>query len=640
MYVTTIFLPLVSFLIVGIFGRFLGDRWSNGIACGCLVLSALLSIVIFNTIALDGKTTVIPLFTWFHVGSLEVAWALRFDTLSAVMTLIVTIISALVHIYSVGYMHRDSSIPRFMCYLSLFTFMMLMLITGENLVQVFFGWEGVGLASYLLIGFWHHKESANQASLKAFLVNRVGDFGFVIGLALIFFTFHTLDLTIFLESLTLYQDQTLSFLGCEIPTLEIIGILLFIGAMGKSAQIGLHTWLPDAMEGPTPVSALIHAATMVTAGVFLVARLSPLYELTPFARDIIIFIGATTALFAGTVALTQNDIKRIIAYSTCSQLGYMFFALGLSAYNAAIFHLFTHAFFKALLFLGAGSVIHGLSNEQDIRHMGGLARHMPFTCAMMWVGSFALAGIPFFAGYYSKDAILEAAWASSSLIGSYAYWIGIATACLTAFYSWRLLFMTFHGHSRVNETVMGHVHEPGLSMGVVLFLLSMGAIFSGYLVHDLFLSPETVFWRKSLITLPHNEALSLPLEIQYLPLFVAAIGIAVAALFYLYKPKISYWLAQRCQFLYSFLLHKWYFDELYTKIFVLPARLIGFLLWKKGDEGTIDAYGPDKVSSSTLEIANQVSRLQTGYIYHYALGMIMAVTFLAALYLFIKPGGF
>ena len=583
MYITAIFLPFLSFMLIGLFGRFLGDRKSNFIACSLLVLSALLSLVIFKSVVLDGKSVLIPLFTWFQVGALKVTWALRFDALSAVMIFVVTSVSCLVHIYSVGYMHRDQSIPRFMAYLGLFTFMMLMLVTGENLVQVFFGWEGVGLASYLLIGFWHHKEAANEASLKAFLVNRVGDFSFVIGLAALFFIAGSLDLTDILNNLLFYKETTLSFLAWDIPSLELIALLLFGGAMGKSAQLGLHTWLPDAMEGPTPVSALIHAATMVTAGVFLVARMSPLYEQAPFARDVLIFVGASTALFAGAVALTQTDIKRVIAYSTCSQLGYMFFALGISAYNAAIFHLITHAFFKALLFLGAGSVIHGMSNEQDMRHMGGLARHMPFTCIIMWVGSLALAGIPFFSGYYSKEAILEAAWNSDSIMAPYAYWLGICGAGLTAFYSWRLLFMTFHGKARGDETVMGHLHEPGLSMWLPLFLLSIGAIFSGYIGHSHFLSSGSDFWGNSLVVRdPSSLESSLPMILHWLPLGIALGGILGAFILYNQRPHLPERLSQTFRRLYEFLLNKGYFDELYSKICVQPAHFLGTFFWKKG----------------------------------------------------------
>lgn len=638
MYMATIFLPLISFLLVGLFGRFVGDRSSNLVSCSLLIASAVFSVIIFRDVVIEGRGVVVPLFTWFDVGMLKVTWALRFDTLSTIMVTVVNIISCLVHIYSVGYMHRDPSVPRFMAYLGLFTFMMLMLVTGESLVQVFFGWEGVGLASYLLIGFWYHKESANQASIKAFLVNRVGDFGFVIGLALIFFTFGSLNITEILQDAGSVASSVIPIFGWDVPVLELIGILLFIGAMGKSAQLGLHTWLPDAMEGPTPVSALIHAATMVTAGVFLVARMSPLYEFTPFARDVIIFVGASTALFAGTIALTQNDIKRVIAYSTCSQLGYMFFALGVSAYGAGIFHLVTHAFFKALLFLGAGAVIHGMSNEQDMRHMGGLATYMPFTCTVMWIGSLALAGVPFFAGFYSKDAILEAAWFSQSLMGPYAYWLGIAAAVLTAFYSWRVLFMTFHGPSRGEEVVMGHVHEPGPTMFIPLSLLSIGAIFSGYIGAKSFLSEGAAFWRGSLITVKQTTE-HLPLLIHALPMIAGAVGIGAAFLFYNRFPKWPESLSQSLASLYKLFLNKWYFDELYEKVFVKPAHFLGRLLWTRGDVKTIDRYGPDGLATTTIKLANRVSRIQTGYIYHYAFGIILGVSILAAWYLLLGIGG-
>ena len=639
MYIAAIFLPLISFLLVGAFGRYVGDKVSSVFSCTLLVASAAFSLVIFNQVVLQGQPVTIPLFTWFNVGTLKVAWALKFDTLSSIMVSVVTIVSSLVHIYSVGYMDKDPAVPRFMAYLGFFTFMMLMLVTGESLVQVFFGWEGVGVASYLLIGFWYHKESANLASMKAFLVNRVGDFGLVIGMALIFYTFGTLNIPEILDQAPLFQDTVVPLFGWEVSVLELIGLLLFVGAMGKSAQIGLHTWLPDAMEGPTPVSALIHAATMVTAGVFLVARMSPLYELTPFARDVIIFIGATTAIFAGTVALTQNDIKRVIAYSTCSQLGYMFFALGVSAYGAGIFHLVTHAFFKALLFLGAGSVIHGMSNEQDMRHMGGLARYMPFTCVVMWIGSLALAGVPFFAGFYSKDAILEAAWFSQSAMGPYAYWLGIVAAVLTAFYSWRLLFMTFHGEARGDETVMGHVHEPGPSMFVPLSILSIGAIFSGFVGADHFLHGGDSFWAGAIHTFAEKHG-HLPALIHYLPMIAGVVGISVAYYLYLKKPKLPEQLAQSFGKVYDFLHNKWYFDELYESVFVKNARYIGDLLWYKGDQKTIDKYGPDGIATSTINMANRVSRLQTGYLYHYAFGIVLGVAALAGWYLISKGGAF
>ncbi|MDP4840919.1 MAG: NADH-quinone oxidoreductase subunit L, partial [Alphaproteobacteria bacterium] len=461
-YIVAVFAPLLGFLIVGSVGNLAGKRISGIVSVVLMAFSTLSAWHIFlDVIRGELVSHLVTLCPWIHVGNFKVDWQLYFDPLTATMVTVVTTVSFLVHLYSLGYMNHDKAVPRFMAYLSLFTFTMLMLVTSGNLIQLFFGWEGVGLASYLLIGFWHHKESANAAAMKAFIVNRVGDVGLALGIAALYLTFKTVDIGTILSQLDTSVSLTFMVFGHEFNRLEVIGILLFIGAMGKSAQLGLHTWLPDAMEGPTPVSALIHAATMVTAGVFLVARLSPLYELAPYARSVIIVIGASTALFAGTIALMQNDIKRVIAYSTCSQLGYMFFAAGLSAYNIAIFHLVTHAFFKALLFLGSGAVIHALSDEQDMRCMGGIWRAIPATYAMMWIGSLALAGIPFFAGFYSKDAILTAAWFGEGLPAKYAYLLGIGAAFLTALYSWRLLIMTFNGKTRADEKVLGHLHEPG-----------------------------------------------------------------------------------------------------------------------------------------------------------------------------------
>ena len=481
MYHAIVFLPLIAFLIAGIFGRVLGDRPSQWITCGAVVISAVLSLVAFWQVALDGQPVKVEVASWIVSGTFDVSWSLRIDQLTAVMLVVVNGVSALVHVYSVGYMSHDPHKPRFMAYLSFFTFAMLMLVTADNFLQMFFGWEGVGLASYLLIGFWYHRPSANAAAIKAFLVNRVGDFGFGLGIMAIFMVFGSVDLdTVFAAS----PDQvgkTLEFLSWEFDVMTTICILLFIGAMGKSAQVPLHTWLPDAMEGPTPVSALIHAATMVTAGVFLVARCSPMFEYSSVALTVVTIVGASTAFFAATVGLVQNDIKRGSAYSTCSQLGYMFFALGVGAYPVAIFHLFTHAFFKALLFLGSGSVIHAMSNEQDMRRMGGLYKYIPQTYAMMWIGSLALAGLPVFAGFYSKDAILESAFAAHTGAGQYAFWLGLAAAVMTAFYSWRLLFMTFHGESRASQEVISHIHESPWSMLVPLYVLAAGSILSGIL---------------------------------------------------------------------------------------------------------------------------------------------------------------
>ena len=507
-YKAIVFLPLVGAIAAGLFSLRKLDGAAVTVSIAGVCLSFILSCFAFGTIALGGEQATIDVARWIGSGSFQAHWTLRFDTLTAVMLIVVTGVSSCVHIYSVGYMHNDKSIARFMAYLSLFTFAMLMLVTADNLVQLFFGWEGVGVASYLLIGFWHHKETAHTAAMKAFVVNRVGDFGFVLGILAIFALTGSVSFDAIFESVSSYQPATISIFGLQLPALEVVSVLLFIGAMGKSAQLGLHTWLPDAMEGPTPVSALIHAATMVTAGVFLICRLSPVIEYAPVALDIITFVGALTAIFAATVGMTQFDIKRVIAYSTCSQLGYMFFAAGVSAYPAAMFHLTTHAFFKALLFLGAGSVIHALSNEQDLRNMGGIWRQIPVTYAIMWIGSLALAGFPFFAGFYSKDMILEAAYGAHTSVGLLAFWLGCAAALLTAFYSWRLLIMAFHGTPRASDEIMAHVHESPNVMTLPLVPLALGAIFAGWMGYDLFVGNHwQEFWGDSLFILPTHQAM-------------------------------------------------------------------------------------------------------------------------------------
>jgi NADH-quinone oxidoreductase subunit L len=533
--------------------------------------------------------------------------------------LVVSVVSALIHIYSIGYMAHDKSIPRFFSYLSLFTFFMLALVTADNFIQMFFGWEGVGLASYLLIGFWYERPSANAAAIKAFLVNRVGDIGFALGIAGAFFLFGTVGFDAVFAAVPEMAEARFIFLGFDAHALTTIAILLFIGAMGKSAQLGLHTWLPDAMEGPTPVSALIHAATMVTAGVFMLCRLSPLFEYAPDALLLVTLVGAMTAIFAATVGVTQNDIKRVIAYSTCSQLGYMFFAIGVSAYGAAIFHLMTHAFFKALLFLGAGSVIHAVSDEQDMRKMGGLWRHIPATYAVMWIGSLALAGIPPFAGFFSKDIILEAAFAAHSGQGLFAYFLGVAAAFLTAFYSWRLLFMTFHGKPRADAHVMEHVHESPRVMLWPLYGLALGAVAAGWVGADAFVGEaREAFWGESLFVFSDNDSIEaahhVSLWVKLLPLVVALSGIGLAYLFYIARPGLPALVAERFRPLYLFLYNKWYFDELYDALFVRPARILGYGLWKSGDGTVIDGVGPDGLAATTRNLSRRVSRLQTGYL--------------------------
>jgi NADH-quinone oxidoreductase subunit L len=631
-----VFFPLLGAIIAGLFGRWIGDRGAQLVTCGGLILSALCSWVVLAG-ALGGEPYKIELFRWIHAGTFEADWVIRVDVLSAVMMFTVSTVSALIHVYSVGYMAHDPSIPRFMSYLSLFTFFMLALVTADNFLQLYFGWEGVGLVSYLLIGFWYTRPSAAAAAIKAFLVNRVGDVGFALGIAAIYLVFDSVEFDVVFGAAGEFAATQLVVFGTTFDTITVICILLFIGAMGKSAQIGLHTWLPDAMEGPTPVSALIHAATMVTAGVFLVARCSPLFEHSTTALGFVTFIGATTAFFAATVALVQTDIKRVIAYSTCSQLGYMFFACGVSAYAAGIFHLYTHAFFKALLFLGAGSVIHAMSDEQDMRRMGGIWRQLPVTYAVMWIGSLALAGIPIFAGYYSKDMILEAAYAAHAPFAGYAFWLGLAAAVLTAFYSWRLLFMTFHGAPRASAEVMAHVHESPRVMTIPLILLAVGATFAGLFGLPM-IEGAGAFWQGSILVLPEHDALEeahhVAFPIKVLPVIVALIGIAIAYIMYMRQPDLPGRLAGALPALYRFLLNKWYFDELYERLLVEPAKRLGYGLWQGVDVMTIDRFGPDGVALSTLSVARRAVRLQSGYLYHYAFAMLIGVAALVTWYLF------
>jgi NADH-quinone oxidoreductase subunit L len=637
--VLIVFLPLLAAAISGFFGRAIGDRGAQLVTCGAMCLSAVLGVVQFPQVITEEAVHIIPLATWIVAGGVDVQWALRLDTLSGVMILVVTIVSAMVHIYSIGYMAHEHGKPRFMAYLSLFTFFMLMLVTADNFVQMFFGWEGVGLCSYLLIGFWYERNSANDASIKAFIVNRVGDFGFSLGIFATFVIFGSLDFDTVFGKVPSVVNTTMNFLGWQVPSLTLACILLFIGAMGKSAQLGLHTWLPDAMEGPTPVSALIHAATMVTAGVFMVARLSPMFEYAPTALAFVGVIGGTTAFFAGSVGMAQNDIKRVIAYSTCSQLGYMFFAAGVSAYGASIFHLFTHAFFKALLFLCAGSVIHAMSGEQDMRRMGGLWRKIPITYVLMWIGSLSLSGIPFFSGYFSKDSLLEAAWLSGTAVGRYSFTLGVFTAFLTAFYSWRLLLMTFHGETRADHETLHHVHESPWVMLAPLFVLAAGATFAGFLFEGWFIGAESKeFWHHAILILPDHQTLGtgreLPTFIGLLPLIAGLSGIAIAYVCYSLQPDIPNRLTAQFRALYLFLLNKWYFDELYDRLFVRTAFTLGDGLWKTGDGMIIDGLGPDGIAAATRDLARQASRLQTGYVYHYAFAMLIGVVALITWYMY------
>ncbi|MDY0008716.1 MAG: NADH-quinone oxidoreductase subunit L [Bdellovibrionales bacterium] len=631
--------PLVGALVAGLFGKQIGDKGAQFVTCALMLAAAIASVMLLREVNYGDAPRTIELFTWIASGDLNVKWALRFDQLSAVMAVVITVVSTMVHFYSVGYMHHDPAQGRFMAYLSLFTFAMLMLVTADNFVQLFFGWEGVGLASYLLIGFWNQKDSANAAAIKAFVMNRIGDFGLALGIFAVFLTFGTLNFDGVFEQIAAKTDDYSEFLGYHVHTLSLIGVLLFIGAMGKSAQLGLHTWLPDAMEGPTPVSALIHAATMVTAGVFLVARMSPLYEFTPEVRDFIAIVGACTAFVAATIALTQFDIKRVIAYSTMSQLGYMFFALGVSAYGAAMFHLFTHAFFKALLFLGAGSVIHAMSDEQDMRRMGGIWKMIPFTYAMMWIGSLALAGVPVLAGFYSKDMILEAAFAAHSPVGAFAFWMGIAAAFMTAFYSWRLIFMTFHGKPRADEKVMDHVHESPLIMTVPLAFLAVGAVAAGMVFAPHFIGElRGDFWGAAIQVLAENDTVErahhVPTWVKILPIATGASGILLAFVFYM---RARHWPAEfagRFSRLHGFLFNKWYFDELYTKIGVKPSFALGRFFWKTGDGATIDGLGPDGVSKLVSDAAQSSRKVQSGFIYHYAFAMLIGVVAIVTFFLY------
>ena len=636
-YKAIVFLPLFGAIAAGLLSLRKLDGAAITASVSGVCLSFILSCFAFGSVALGGEQVIVEVARWIGSGDFQAHWTLRFDTLTAVMLIVVTGVSSCVHIYSIGYMHHDKAIARFMAYLSLFTFAMLMLVTADNLVQLFFGWEGVGVASYLLIGFWYHKESAHTAAMKAFVVNRVGDFGFVLGILAIFALTGSVSFDAIFASIADYQPAMITIFGLPLPALEVVSVLLFIGAMGKSAQLGLHTWLPDAMEGPTPVSALIHAATMVTAGVFLVCRMSPVIEYAPVALDIITLVGALTAIFAATVGMTQFDIKRVIAYSTCSQLGYMFFAAGVSAYPAAMFHLTTHAFFKALLFLGAGSVIHALSNEQDLRKMGGIWRQVPVTYVMMWIGSLALAGFPFFAGFYSKDMILEAAYGAHTGMGMLAFWLGCAAALLTAFYSWRLLILAFHGTPRASDEVMAHVHESPNVMTLPLVPLALGAIFAGWMGYDLFVGHHWQdFWGASIFILPSHDAMEaahhVPTWVKLLPIGLATAGVVGAYIAYVRLPWLPIAVAGRAGALYRFLFNKWYFDELYDRIFVGPAVRIGRLLWVRGDKGVIDHYGPDGLSALVARLSGRLVQMQTGYVYHYAFAMMIGVVVLLTWY--------
>ncbi|WP_315761050.1 NADH-quinone oxidoreductase subunit L [Sphingomonas sp. Y38-1Y] len=669
-----VFLPLLAAIVAGLGNRAIGNVAAKSVTTGALLIACLLSWPIFlGFLGGTAEAHVEPVMLWLQSGGMRADWALRVDTLTAIMLVVITTVSALVHLYSWGYMAEDPDQPRFFAYLSLFTFAMLMLVTADNLIQMFFGWEGVGLASYLLIGFWYKKPSAQAAAIKAFVVNRVGDLGFMLGIFGTYLVFGTISIPAILEAAPSVAGSTIGFLGYRFDTMTVLCLLLFVGAMGKSAQLGLHTWLPDAMEGPTPVSALIHAATMVTAGVFMVCRLSPMFEVSPTALTVVTGIGAATCIFAATIGTVQTDIKRVIAYSTCSQLGYMFFAAGVGAYGAAMFHLFTHAFFKALLFLGAGSVIHAMHHEQDMRFYGGLRRHIPITFWTMLAGTLAITGVGFagvgFAGYHSKDAILEAAWASGS--GQGAFWVGTFAALLTSFYSWRLMFLTFwgkprwsgsehiqhaahgdhhhdapadedaghapaahaahahdaHGHAENDGTAGYHPHESPLVMLAPLLILTLGAVGAGFAFHHAFLE-EAGFWKGAIFYNQHlmHAMHEVPTLVKYAATIVMILGLLTAIYAYLIRPGFPARFAEQFRVLHRFLLHKWYFDELYDLLFVKPAFAFGRLFWKAGDEGTIDRFGPNG-SAAVVALGSRVAgRVQSGYVYSYAFVMLIGLT--------------
>ncbi len=639
MYNLIIFLPLIG----AILSWSLGNRFSSIptyiVSISCLFLSMIISWIAFYDIAILKNDFEGASLSWINSGEFRALWEFNFDTLSCVMFLVVNTVSAMVHLYSVGYMSHDKSKARFMAYLSFFTFAMLMLVSSNNLLQLFFGWEGVGVASYLLIGFWYNKKSATSAAVKAFLVNRVGDLGFILGLIFVYTYFDTIMFERIFELAPSMMDVSIVFFDNKLNVIELSCFLLFIGAMGKSAQLFLHTWLPDAMEGPTPVSALIHAATMVTAGVFMVCKLSPLFEYAPGVLTFITLIGALTALFASTIALTQFDIKRVIAYSTCSQLGYMFFAVGLSAYPAAMFHLTTHAFFKALLFLGAGSVIHGLSNEQDMRKMGGCFKKLPVTYILIWIGSLALAGIPFFAGYYSKDMILEVAFASDSQIGYFAFICGCLAAVLTAFYSWRLIYLTFHGNFKGSKSTYDKIHESPLVMLLPLFILAFGAVFSGWFFKEMFIGVNwDYFWSNSIFILTGNDAIynahNVPKWVKLLPIVLAIVGISIATVFYVLIPDLPSKVSNTFKILHTLFYNKWFFDEIYNYMFVKPIKMISIFCWNIIDKKIIDGLGPNGISSKVFSLSKISSKIHTGYVYHYSFSMFIGLALLTLILLY------
>lgn len=664
-----VFPPLMAFLIAGLFGKRLGDRAVELMTCAGILIAAAASVFLYFDVIIASDPRTLLIADWIAVGDFKVSWALRMDQLAVVMMCVVNIVSACVHVYSLGYMSHDPHRARFMAYLSLFTFAMLMLVTADNMLQLFFGWEGVGVASYLLIGFWNKKHSANAAAMKAFIVNRIGDFGLALGIMATFVVFGTIQFDGIFDRAAELSTVNFMFMGHQFHAMTLICLLLFIGSIGKSAQIGLHTWLPDAMEGPTPVSALIHAATMVTAGVFLLARLSPMFEYAPDIRVMITVAGTLTAFIAATIGMTQFDIKRVIAYSTMSQLGYMFFALGVSAYSAAIFHLMTHAFFKALLFLGAGSVIHSLSDEQDMRNMGGLWKKIPFTYGAMWIGGLALAGIPPLAGFYSKDVVMESAFMADTWNGTFAFWASLAAAFMTSFYTWRLIHMAFHGKPRASAEAMSHVHESPPVMLIPLLVLALGAVFSGWVLYEPFvgdygkknkteihaeMTHETEqaathapaeksdpgndlvaryeFWGDSILVLKENDSLAAahhaPKWVKLSPLTAGLLGFFLAYLIYMAFPGTAQRISRKFSAIYRLFFNKWYFDEIYNAVFVKNAYRLGRFFWIGGDKKTIDGLGPDGMAGLSARIGGGFRRLQTGYVYHYAFVMMVGLVLL------------
>ena len=623
-----VFLPLIGSFISGFFGKQLGDKYCQILTSSLVSISGIFSLIIFYQVLTEDYSSNKLIFNWISSGNFIVNWSIYIDPLTSIMLVVVSLISSIIHFYSIGYMSHDPHKPRFMAYLSLFTFAMITLVTADNFLQLFFGWEGVGLCSYLLIGFWYRKPAANAAAIKAFIVNRVGDFGFAIGIFLIFLFYGTVNYSEVFQQTPQLIEKQIFFLGIQFNLITLICLLLFVGSMGKSAQILLHTWLPDAMEGPTPVSALIHAATMVTAGVFLVVKCSPIFEYSQVALNVVASVGMVTAFFAATVALVQNDIKKIVAYSTCSQLGYMFFAAGVGAYHVAIFHLFTHAFFKALLFLGSGCVIHSFKQEQDIRLMGGVWKKIPYTYTLMIIGTLALTGFPFLSGYYSKDAIIEFAYLKGNTVGYFAATVGIFTALLTSLYSWRLIFKTFHGKYSNEKNNLNSIQESPKTMLMPSCLLAIGSVITGILFKDMFIGHDTNFWHSSILFLQKIQHTHVPMWLLVVTPFVVTVTIPVAYYLFVENERILKNFIQKNQTLYNFFVNKWYFDDLYDFVFVQPAKKIGLFLWKKGDVNTIDRYGPDGLSRLVKTISDKAVNFQSGYLYHYAFVMLVGFTIL------------